>query len=79
MEKTIIELYNDKNKEDKNDSMHEITPPNYNSNELREIEIIVIEKSCCKKYIFIFLYFSIHLIVFIIVYIIIFLTTKNKK
>lgn len=62
MEKTIIELYNDKNKEDKNDSKIEITPPNYNSNELREIEIIVIEKSCCQKYKFIFLVFSIGMI-----------------
>jgi len=63
LEKTINELYNDNNKADKNDSMYKITPPNYNSNELREIEIIVIEKSCCQKYKLAFILLSIFIII----------------
>jgi len=62
LEKTINELYNDNNKTDKNDSMYKITSQNINSNELREIEIKVIEKSCCRKYYLIIILLSVSII-----------------
>ena len=44
--------------------MHKITSQNINYNELREIEIKVIEKTCCQKYYIRFIVLSV--IIFLI-------------
>ena len=84
LKKTIEELYNDKSEESLqkkslSDSISEVTSPIANTNELKEIKIEIITKTCCQRYKCLFLIISIFTLIIIIALIVLIITKPGSK